>query len=54
VSATTGATGVASTSLKLTQKNATYPLTATYVPAGSAANQYVGSAASLTFSLQVK
>jgi hypothetical protein len=54
VAATTDATGVASTSLKLNQKNGTYPLTATYVPAGAAAHQYVGSAASLSFSLQVK
>jgi hypothetical protein len=54
VSATTSATGVASVALKLNQKNGTYPLTATYVPAGADANRYNGSAASLSFALQVK
>jgi hypothetical protein len=54
MAATTNATGVASTSLKLNQKNGTYPLTATYVPAGVDASHYVGSAASVSFSLQVK
>ncbi|MDT4911307.1 MAG: large repetitive protein [Pseudonocardiales bacterium] len=54
VSATTDATGVASTTLKLSQKNGSYPLTATYVPAGADAPRYVGSAASLSFALQVK
>jgi PKD repeat protein len=47
-SATTNATGVATTSLKLNQHNGTYPLTATY--AGDA-TQWVGSAASTTFKI---
>ena len=53
-SATSDASGVASTSLKLTQKNGTYPLTATYVPAGQDVAEYLGSAASATFKLQSK
>lgn len=47
-------TGVASTPLKLTQKNGKYPLTATWTPAGPDAARYSGSAASTTFSLQAK
>ena len=54
VQATTGASGIASASLKLTQKNGTYPLTATWAPSGADANRYVGSAASATFKLQAK
>jgi PKD repeat protein len=54
VSATTNATGVASATLKLSQKNGTYPLTATWTPAGADAPRYVGSAASTTFKLQAK
>jgi PKD repeat protein len=53
-SALTNASGVASTSLKLNQKNGKYPLTATWTPVGSDANHYVGSAASTTFNLQAK
>lgn len=49
--ATTDASGIAATSLKLTQKNGTYTLTATY--AGTAGT-YSGSAASATFKLQSK
>ena len=50
-SAVTNGTGVASTTLKLAQKNATYALTATWTPSGTDANQYLGSAASATFSI---
>ena len=54
VSAKTNDAGIAATSLKLTQKNGTYPLTATWTPAGADAARYVGSAASATFKLQAK
>jgi hypothetical protein len=53
-SAVTNASGVATTSLKLNQKNAKYALTATWTPSGADANHYLGSAASATFSLQAK
>ena len=53
-SATTNASGVAATTLTLTQKNANYPLTATYTPMGADANLYLGGVASATFKLQVK
>ena len=53
-SAPTNSSGVASVSLKLAQKNGVYPLTATWTPTGADANHYVGSAASRTFSLQVR
>lgn len=53
-SAVTNASGVASTTLKLAQKNAKYPLTATWTPSGADANHYTGSVASATFSLQSK
>jgi hypothetical protein len=54
VQATTNATGVASTSLKPTQKNGKYPLTATYLPSGADAGFWAGSAAATSFSLQAK
>jgi PKD repeat protein len=54
VNAATNASGVATASLKLTQKNGTYPLTATWTPSGDDAARYTGSAASLTFKLQAK
>jgi PKD repeat protein len=54
ISATTDASGIASASLKLTQKNGTYPLTATWSPSGADASRYVGSSASATFKLQAK
>ncbi len=54
VTATTAASGIASASLKLAQKNGTYPLTATWTPSGADANRFVGSAASATFKLQAK
>ena len=52
--ATTSSTGVATTQLKLAQKNGTYPLTATWTPTGSDAGRYLGSGASGTFKLQAK
>ena len=54
ISATTDASGIASASLKLTQKNGTYPLTATWTPSGPDAAHYVGSSASTIFKLQAK
>jgi hypothetical protein len=53
-SAVTDANGVAACSLKLNQKNAKYPLTATYAPGSADAYHYSGSSASVTFSLQAK
>jgi len=53
-SAVTSAGGVASAQLKLTQKNGTYPLTATWSPSGADAARYLGSAASATFKLQAR
>ena len=52
--AVTDASGLASTDLKLKQKNAMYLLTATWTPLGADANRYAGSADSATFSLQAK
>jgi len=53
--ATTDANGVASTILKLAQKNGQYALTATWTPPGpDDAVHYTGSAASTTFSLQAR
>jgi PKD repeat protein len=54
VSATTNASGVATASLKLAQKNGTYPLTATWTPAGLDASRYLGSSSSSTFKLQAR
>jgi PKD repeat protein len=54
INATTDATGVATATLKLTQKNGTYPLTATWTPAGPDAGRYTGSGASAAFKLQAK
>jgi PKD repeat protein len=54
VSATTDANGVASASLKLNQKNGTYPVSATWTPAGADATHYTGSTQSATFKLQAK
>ncbi|HEX5061317.1 MAG TPA: PKD domain-containing protein [Kofleriaceae bacterium] len=48
VSATTAATGIATASLKLAQKNASYPLTTTW-PGN--ASQWTGAATSVTFSI---
>ena len=52
--ATTDASGVATMSLKLSQKNGTYPLTATWSPDATDTLHYVGSSASATFKLQAK
>lgn len=54
VTATTGTNGVASTTLKLAQKNGTYNLTTSYVPAGADVGRYVASSDSDTFRLQAK
>ena len=54
VSATTDAGGVASTPLKLSQKNGKYALTATWVPVGSDASKWIGSTVATSFSLQAK
>ncbi len=54
VSAATNSSGIASSSLKLNQKNGTKALTATWTPSGADAGRYVGSAASVTFKLQAK
>jgi hypothetical protein len=52
--ATTNASGVAVTTLKLNQKNAKYTLTSTFTPAGTDTSRYLGSVASASFSLQAK
>jgi hypothetical protein len=52
--ATTNASGVAATTLALDQKNASYPLTATFTPGVADASFYLGSVASATFKLQTK
>ncbi|MCB0966397.1 MAG: PKD domain-containing protein, partial [Ilumatobacter sp.] len=54
VSATTNATGDASTNLKLAQKNGTYQLSATWTPAGADVGHFTGSSATKTFKLQAK
>jgi hypothetical protein len=53
-SAVTDTNGIATTSLKLAQKNGAYPITATWTPTGADANRYLASADSDTFKLQVK
>src|SRR5262249_38365617 len=53
-SALTNASGVASTTLKLNQRNGKYTLTGTGTPPGGDANRYGGSSASASFSLQAK
>ena len=50
-SATTGADGVATVALKLTQKNGQYPLTATWTPAGADATRWTGASIATTFSI---
>jgi hypothetical protein len=50
-SATTSATGVATTTLKLNQKNGSHNLTATYL---GDPTKHLGSSSSNTFKLQVK
>jgi len=54
VSAITNSFGVAARNLKLMQKRGTYPLTATFTPAGADATRYLGSAAAATFTLQAR
>lgn len=51
VTAPTDPTGVATTTLQLGQKNGTYSLTATYAPTGSDSGDYIGSAASTSFTI---
>jgi len=53
-SATTNANGVAATTLKLTQKNGTYTVSAAFAPAGGDVSGYLGSQTSATFKLQAK
>jgi PKD repeat protein len=53
-SATTDANGAATASLKLTQKNGTYTVSASFAPTGNDASRYNGSAASASFKLQAK
>ena len=53
-SAVTDANGIASTSLKLNQKNGTYTVSATWTPAGVDATHYTGSTQGVVFKLQSK
>jgi hypothetical protein len=53
-SATTNASGVASTSLKLNQKNGTYTVSATWTPSAADAPFYLGSSQAAVFKLQAK
>jgi len=53
-SAITNASGVASTSLKLDQKNGTYAVSATYAAGGADGSKYVGSSQGTVFKLQAK
>ena len=50
----TNSSGIASTSLKLNQKNGTYSVSATFTPAGADVGKYVGSSQSTIFKLQAK
>jgi hypothetical protein len=53
-SAITNASGVASTSLKLNQKNGTYTVSATYAADGADGSKYIGSSQGTVFKLQAK
>jgi hypothetical protein len=53
-SAVTDANGVATTTLTMTQKNAIYPLTATFTPVGTDAGTYLASSDAESFKLQKK
>jgi hypothetical protein len=53
-SAVTDANGVTTTTLVLTQKNAIYPLTATFTPVGADAGTYLASSDAESFKLQKK
>lgn len=54
VTASTNSNGIATASLKLSQKNGSYPLTATFTPSGGDAANYSGSQAATIFKLQSK
>jgi hypothetical protein len=54
INAVTDANGVASTPLKLSQKNGTYAVSATFTSAGGDAVRYLGSTKGATFKLQAK
>jgi hypothetical protein len=54
LSVVTDANGVASTSLKLNQKNGTYTVSATYTPVGADTGRYLGSSQGVIFKLQAK
>jgi len=58
-SATANGSGIASVSIKLTQKNGTYNVSATFTPVNAAPNpsdvdHYLGSSQSTIFKLQAK
>ena len=53
-SAVTDSNGVATTTLQLNQKNAIYPLTATFTPAGGDVPHYLASSDAKSFNLQKK
>lgn len=53
-SAVTNSSGVAVTSLKLTQKNGSYTVAATFTPTGGDTSRYLGSTQGTTFKLQAK
>jgi hypothetical protein len=50
----TNAQGFASVDLKLNQKNGSYPIAATFTPAGADVAKYLGSGSSDSFKLQAK
>ncbi|HEX5027704.1 MAG TPA: PKD domain-containing protein [Gaiellaceae bacterium] len=52
--ATTNASGIASANLKLTLKNGTYTVSATYTPSTGDDPYYIGSSQGVTFKLQTK
>ena len=53
-SPTTNSSGVATTTLKLNQKNGKYVVSATWTPTGSDANTYTGDSDAVSFSIQSK
>jgi hypothetical protein len=50
----TNAQGFASVDLKLNKKNGSYPITATFTPAGADVAKHLGSGSSDSFKLQAK
>ena len=50
----TNSSGVASTSLKLSQKNGKYLVSATWTPAGTDADRWTGASTSVAFNIQSK